>query len=212
MKTYNIEEKTYNLDDMTSFTKFFRMVLSKKYLEESREVYAYYEKKAGLFISQPKIAVSHPISFKLYCGYLVFEAIVVAEEEVQIFEVLYDPNGSEIKLMTKSAFIEEKEFLLDNKGFKDNGWKVPKSEIYISNNAVSFLYANKSNNLINHHLLDSGFLKQLEDIYQLTARKKYIVTPQTTVKEFYRDIIEALYPDMSEHYKTIFCKIFKGEN
>ena len=107
MKTYNIDEKTYNLDDMTSFTKFFRMVLSKKYGDESKEVYAYYEKKAGLFITQPKIAVSHPISFKLYCGYLVFEAIVVAEEEVQIFEVLYDPNGSEIKLMTKSAFIEE---------------------------------------------------------------------------------------------------------
>ena len=114
--------------------------------------------------------------------------------------------------MTKSAFIEEQEFILDNKGYKDNGWRVPKSEIHVSNNAINFLYANKNNNLINHHLLDSGFLKQLEELYQATIRKDYVTTPQTTVKEFYRDIMQSLYPDMSEHYKTIFCKIFKGES
>ncbi len=204
--------KTYNIDDLISFTKFFRMVLSKKYGEESKEIYTYYEKKASLFISHPKIAVTHPISFKLYCGFCAFEAIVVAEEEVQIFDVLYDPSGCDIKPFTKSAFIEEKEFLIDNKGQKDNGWRVPRSEIHISKNAISFLYANRNDSLINHHLLESGFLKQLEDIYQTTVRKAYVVTPQTTVKEFYRDIIEALYPDISEHYKTIFCKIFKGES
>ena len=108
--------KTYNIDDLISFAKFFRMVLSKKYGEESKEIYAYYEKKAGLFISHPKIAVTHPISFKLYCGFCAFEAIVVAEEEVQIFDVLYDPDECDIKPFTKSAFIEEKEFLIDNKG------------------------------------------------------------------------------------------------
>ncbi len=202
--------KVQNIDNMTSFSKFFRMVLSKLYAAESEEIYAYYEKKACLFIGQPKIAATHPISFKLYCGYCVFEAIIVAEEEVKIFDVLYDPNGSEIKPMTKRAFIEEQEFLFDNKGYKDNGWKVPRSEIYISNNAISFLYANKSNNLINHHLLDSKFLKQLENIYQETVRKGYVVMPQTTVIEFYKDIIEVLYPDMTEYYKSIFCNIFRG--
>lgn len=201
-----------SIENMISFTKFFRLVLSKKFGDESKEIYAYYEKKAGLFISHPKIAVTHPISFKLYCGFCVFEAIVVAEEEVQIFDVLYDPMGCDIKPITKNAFIEEKEFLIDSKGQKDNGWRVPRSEIYISQNAISFLYVNKSDSLINHYLLESGFLKQLEEIYQATIRKSYTVTPQTTAKEFYRDIMESLYPEMSDHYKTIFCKIFKGES
>ena len=69
--------KVQNIDNMTSFSKFFRMVLSKLYAAESEEIYAYYEKKACLFIGQPKIAATHPISFKLYSRSYLYPHILI---------------------------------------------------------------------------------------------------------------------------------------
>lgn len=47
-------QKPSSIDDMISFSKFFRMVLSKKYGEESKEIYAYYEKKQAYLSVTPK--------------------------------------------------------------------------------------------------------------------------------------------------------------
>ena len=162
--------------------------------------------------SYPKIAITHPIAYKLYCGITKLEAIIFTEDDVGLFDVLYTGDCYEIKKLSKNVYAEEKDFFYEFQGQKDNGWMLPKSELYISKNALDCLYANKGNTLINHHLLSSEFLKQVEEIYQAIIRKNYEITLHTTAKILYRDVIEPLYPEMSDNYKVIFCKIFKGES
>jgi hypothetical protein len=181
------------------------------YEERSGKVYAYYEKRNNPSLNYLKITSANPTAFDLYCGIVKFESIVLTEDTVVLFDVLYTGDCYEIKELPKNIFTEQKDYFYESQGLKDNGWMTPKSELHISKNAIGFLYASKNNNLINHHLLNSELLRQLEEIYQATVNKSYEVTPQTTVKTFYKDIIEPLYPDMSESLKIIFCKIFKGE-
>jgi hypothetical protein len=202
----------YSIDNLIRFSDFFKKILSSLYGEESKEIYAYYEKRMNTPFSYPKIAITHPIAYKLYCGITKLESIIFTEEDVVLFDVLYAGDCYEIKKLSKSVYAEEKDYFYEFKGQKDNGWMTPKSELYISKNALNCLYANKSDTLINHHLLSSEFLKQIEEIYQAIIRKNYEITPHTTVKIFYRDIIKPLYPEMSENYRIIFCKIFKGES
>lgn len=202
----------YTIDDLIRFTDYFKKILSSLYEEEAKEVYAYYEKRMHTSFSYPKIAFAHTVAFKLYCGIVKFESIIFTEDTVMIFDVLYAGDSWEIKKLSKNIFAEQKDHFYESQGQRDNGWMTPKSELYISKNAIDFLFHNKKNSLINHHLLNSGFLKQVEEIYQAINRKNYKITPQTTVKALYRDIIEPLYPDMIEANKIIFCRIFKGES
>jgi hypothetical protein len=210
-KEWQIMDK-YNIDDLIRFSDFFKKILTSLYGEESKQIYAYYEKRMNTAFSYPKIAITHPIAFKLYCGITKLESIIFTEENVKLFDVLYTGDCYEIKKLQKYVYAEEKEFFYETKGQRDNGWMSPKSELYISRNALDCLYANKSDTLINHNLLSSEFLKQIEEIYQAMIRKHYKITPHTTAKILYRDIIEPLYPEMSDNYKVIFCKIFKGES
>jgi len=202
----------YTVDDLIRFSDYFKKILSSLYQEESKAIYAYYEKRMDTSFSYPKIGIAHPVAFKLYCGITKFESVIFTEDEVMLFDVLYTGDCYEIKKISKNVYAEQKDFFYESQGQRDNGWMTPKSELYISKNAVNFLYVNKNNSLINHHLLSSEFLRQVEEIYQVMIRKNYEVNSQTTVKIFYKDIIEPLYPDMSDNHKIIFCKIFKGEN
>lgn len=202
----------YDIDSLIKFSDFFKKILASLYGEESRQIYAYYEKRMSTPFCYPKIAITHPIAFKLYCGITKLEAIIFTEENVKLFDVLYTGDCYEIKTLSKNVYAEEKEYFYESQGQRDNGWVTPKSELYISRNALDFLYANKSDTLINHHLLSSDFLRQAEEIYQAMVRKNYKMTPHTTVKIFFRDIIEPLYPDMSEKSRGVFCSVFKGES
>lgn len=199
------------VNDLIRFSEYFKRVLTSLYGEEAREIYAYYEKRTHTPFSYPKIATTHPFAFKLYCGISKFESIVFTESTVMLFNVLYTGDHYEVKTLSKNVFVEQKDFLYESQGLIDNGWMMPKSELYISGNAIEPLYINKKDTLINHHLLSNDFLKQIEEIYQAITRKGYQVTPQTTVKSLYRDIIEPLYPNMGEKHQIMFCKIFKGE-
>ena len=102
----------------------------------------------------PKIAFAHPVAFKLYCGIVKFESIIFTENAVTLFDVLYAGDSWEIKKLSKNIFAEQKDFFYESQGQRDNGWMTPKSELYVSKNAVDFLFHNKKNNLINHHLLN----------------------------------------------------------
>lgn len=199
------------VDDLIRFSEYFKRILSSLYGEETREIYAYYEKRHHTSFNCPKIAIAHPVTYKLYCGIIKFESIIFTEESVALFDVLYTGDHYEIKTLSKNIFVEQKDFFYETLGLKDNGWVTPKSELYISKNAIDFLYTCKKDALINHHLLSNDLLRQLEEVYQAIVRKGYQVTPQTTVKTFCKDIIDPLYPDMSDAHKTLFCKIFKGE-
>lgn len=200
----------YTVDDLIRFSDYFKKILSSLYREESKAIYAYYEKRMDTSFSYPKMATAHPTAFKLYCGIIKFESIIFIEDDVILFDVLYTGDSYEIKKLSKHVYAEEKDYFYESQGLRDNGWMVPKSELYVSKNAVDFLCKNRNDTLINHHLLSSEFLRQTEEIYQAITRKNYEMTPQTTVKIFYRDIIKPLYPQMSENYRIVFCKAFKG--
>lgn len=83
------------------------------------------------------------------------------------------------------------------------------SELWFSRNVLDFLYTENSRSIIDHNRVGSIFAKQFENIWQRIEEKNYKVV---ALKDFIKDIVDELYPEMSIHDKNAVWKFYKKGN
>jgi hypothetical protein len=66
--------------------------------------------------------------------------------------------------------------------------------------------------IINHNFYKGNeYFKVLENIHKEIMKRDYHMFPEVTSKEFYKDIVRHVYPQMEIDYVKKVLKDFKGE-
>jgi len=203
-------EKT-DISKTIPYSNFFQMVLVKKVGEKSDAMYAYYESSGSeLFcdLGRPRIGA---YSFEIYREFGFFDYILM-QDQVTLYIFSFTRNDYEERILSKNEYIQQKYFIFNKRGIIENGKGKRNSVVNISRNAADFLYAGQSENLLDHSLYKGNeYFRVLEDIHQEMLKRGYRISPAITSKEFFRDIVQHVYPHMDMDYARKVLKDFKGE-
>jgi len=193
------------------YSNFFQMVLLRKVGEKSDAMYAYYENSGSeLFcdLGRPRIGA---YSLEIYREFGFFDYILM-QDQVMLYIFSFIGNDYEQRVLSKNEYIQQKYFIFNKRGIIENGKGKRNSIVNISSHAKDFLYADQSENLLNHSLYKGNeYFKVLEDIHQEMVKRGYRISPVTTSKEFFRDIVQHVYPHMDIDYARKVLKDFRGE-
>jgi len=203
-------EKT-DINKTIAYSNFFQMVLMRGVGEKSDAMYAHYENDGvELFcdLGRPRIGA---FSFEIYREFCFFDYILM-QDQVMLYIFSFIKNDYEERILSKNEYIQQKYFIFNKRGIIENGKGKRNSVVKISENAKDFLYTNQSDNLLNHNLYKGNeYFKALEDIHKEIMKRGYEVSPAVTSKEFFRDIVQHVYPQMEIDHVKKFLKDFKGE-
>ena len=200
-----------DINQTIAYSNLFEMVLAKGAGEKSDVMYAHYENDGSeLFcdLGRPRIGA---FSFEIYREFSFFDYILM-QDRVIIYIFSFTKNDYTVRVLSKDEYIQQKHFIFNKRGAIENGKGKRNSLIRISNNSTDFLYTDQSDNLINHNFYKGNErFKVLEDIHKEIVKRGYHITPELTSKEFYRDIVRHVYPQMELDYVKKVLKDFKGE-
>lgn len=192
------------------FTDCLRAILHESYGEAEAETYAYYQKHcAFMFKVEADIVEFCPHYFKLHSAVRLFECVCYTHEEVELFEIVDRKSGDEVALLSRAQFFERRQDFYENEGRRVNSKKGPMSILYSSENILDYLSEDMGVSLFSRGFIPNEFAWQMDTIYREMKKRNYLFFEDTTVKEFYRDIIEPLYPQMSTHDQNFYWKFFK---
>ena len=97
----------------------------------------------------------------------------------------------------------------ENEGRRNNFGNVPMSVLYVSENILDYLYKQMKGSLFEGGFTPNEFTSQLAVVYHAIKKKDYRFTEETTVKEFFKDIVEPLYPQMTNHDQNYVWRFFR---
>ena len=83
------------------------------------------------------------------------------------------------------------------------------SILYVSETILDYIYKDIKGSLFTKSFSPNEFTSQLDVIYREIKKKNYYFSDSTTVKEFFRDVIEPIYPKLSLNDQNVFWKFFK---
>lgn len=199
--------------DKLTFTDVLRFILYHFFGPLESEVYAYYEKYCPmLFKVEAHLVESNPYYFKLQGAIRCFEFLYLIYEEIVLFDIIPLQSGDQVKVLSRVDFFEHRPEFYENEGRRRNSSNLPMSILYVSSNILEYLYRGMDGSFFPRGFLANDFAEQIERIYLRLKTLNYLFTEETTVKVFFRDILEPLYPEMSLNDQNFFWRLFKPKD
>ncbi|RZI46658.1 hypothetical protein [Candidatus Finniella inopinata] len=191
------------------FTDCFRKVLYDLYGEEESKIYWFFQKKRHYILD----VGADEVGYDLYYYYiqeaiLRFERLCLAhKDDIHLYEIIFKQSGDEVIQLTWPQFFGKRMEFYRNDGQRFNAEYKPMSVLCVSANFISCL-SNKRVSLFAEDFTLNDFALKFDVMYKDMKRRNYRLTPDITVKEFYRDIIKPLYPTLSLNEQNLLWKFF----
>ncbi len=193
------------------FTECLRTLLFQSYGNAEAETYAFYQHHCSFMFKVKADVVNHnPHYYRLHEVILKFESIYHNHPDIDFFEIVHKKSGDEVRVLSRSHFREWSQEIYENEGRR----RVHNSKeliglAYVSENFLDSLEGETGPTLFHKTYRPNPFASQFVNLYQSMKRKNYHLSAETTVKEFYRDIIRDLYPQASVHDQKFFRRFFE---
>jgi hypothetical protein len=202
--------KDLNAVGKLNFTKCLRTILYEYCGEAESETYAYYQKHCSfIFKVEPDVVDFSAHYFKLHGAIRSFECLYQTHKDVDLFEIVPKRSGDEVTVLSRAQFFEKRKDFYENEGRRISSKEKPMSILYVSETILDYIYKDIKGSLFTKSFSPNEFTSQLDVIYREIKKKNYPFSDSTTVKEFFRDIIEPVYPKLSLNDQNVFWKFFK---
>ncbi len=194
------------------FTDCLRTLLYESFGEAESETYAYYQKHCSvIFKVEADFVEFNPHYFKVRLAIGKFEYLYHTHKDIDVFDIMPRKSGDKITLLSRSKFFKYSKDFYENEGRRCSSQKLPMSLLYVSDNFLGHLYDTFRSELFRRDFVVNDFTHQLERVYQHMKKQAYLFSEETTVKEFFRDMIEPLYPELSLNDQNVFWRFFKPQ-
>ena len=191
-------------------TDCIRIILFQSHGKVESEIYAFYQhNRSTLFRSKADRFNFSPHYYKLHSAILDFECLYHNHPDIDAFDIVHKKAGDEVTMLLRSQFAKWSVEFYENDGQRVNEISDPISVAYVSHNFLEYLDQDSEYSLFTKDFVRNSFAHQFDCIYLLMKRKNYHFSIDTTVKEFYRDIIRDLYPELSAHDQNLLWKFFR---
>ena len=202
----------FNISDMVDFPECFRTALYESHGDGESESYAYYQgNRILMFQAGAEKFNLDDDYFKVHAAISRLECAYFTNKDINCFEVIKKKSGDEITLLSRQRFYEVRNAFYENDGRRIGPKKEPMIQLYFSNNILVYLGVELGISLFNGKVILNEFAKQMDVIYKEMRKRNYHFSEETTVKEFYRDIIVHVYPEMSKHDQNYCWRFFKSQ-
>ena len=192
------------------FTDCLRTILCELFGEKESEIFAYYQKYCKIvFQVEANLVEFNPYYFKLHAAIRCFESLYLTHEDIDLFDIIPLKSGDKMVKLSRVGFFEKIRDFYEKEGRRVNDGNVPMSVLYVSSNILDYIFKDITGSLFAKGFAVNEFAEQLEVVYREIQKQNYEFTEETTVKEFFKDIIEPLYPQMSSHDQNFFWKFFR---
>ena len=202
--------KRPSTDGKIRFVDCLRTILCKFFGPIESEIFAYYQRYPKLIFNvEANLVEFNPYYFKLHSAIRCFESLYLAHEDIELFEIIALKSGDKVTKMSRVDFFAKIRGFYEAEGRQLNDGNVPMSDLYVSDNILEYIQTDVEGSLFNKEFVRNEFTSQLEIIYLEMKKQNYQLTQETTVKEFFRDIIEPVYPQLGTHDQNFFWKFFR---
>jgi len=194
------------------FTDCLRVILRQAHGEAESEIYAYYQRNCSFMLKADAREVHHnPYYYHVHSAIWAFESLCQAHKDISLFEVIFNQSGDEVTSLTWPHFFGKRQEFYENDGRRFSSRRKPMSVLCSSMNFMDYCLKVKKPSLFSNEFVMNPFATRMDCIYRRMVEEHYILTAETTVKEFCRDIVDSLYPTMSTHEKSFILKLLKDQ-
>ncbi len=195
-----------------AFADCLRRILFELYGEEEADTYAYYQKHCHFIFKVEADVVEHCTHyFRLQCVIRNFEYLCRVHQDIGLFEIVPKHVGDEVTVLTWIQFFERRHEFYEREGRRIKAKHEPMSLLYVGAIFLDYVSKDIRGSLYTKDYVPNGLASQVNGVYQEMIKQNYHFSTTTTVKEFYRDIIEPLYPNMSKHDQNYIWRFFKPQ-
>jgi len=194
------------------FTDCLRVILHQAHGEAESEIYAYYQRNCSFMLKADAREVNHnPHYYHVHSAIWRFESLCQSHKDISLFEVISNQSGDKVIPLTWSHFFGKRQGFYENDGRRFNSKRKPMSVLCSSVNFMDYCIKGKKLSMFANGFVLNPFAIKMDCIYRRMVQENYILTEETTVKEFCRDIVDFLYPAMSTHEKGFILKLLKDK-
>lgn len=200
----------FNANGKIKFTDCLRTILYQSHGKTESETYAFYQHHCSfMFRAKANLFNFNPHYYKLHSAILNFECIYHNHLDIDVFDIVHKKAGDEVTTLSRDQFLNWSRECYEHDGQWVNALSEPIGTAYVSLNFLEYLDDDSQYSLFNKSFVPNPFANRFALIHQLMKRKGYNFSAETTVKEFYRDIIKDLYPELSAHDRNLLWKFFR---
>lgn len=194
------------------FPDCLRTILYESHGAAEAETYAYYQKNCrSMFKAAADLFSFDPDYFKAHAAISLLERTCFTHEDIDIFEIVNKKSGDEVTLLSRAHFFDIRNDFYENDGRRINPKKGPMSLLCFGDTILERLATDMGVSLFNKRFALNDFARQIETVYREMKKRNYRLSEQRTVKEFYRDIIIHVYPQMSNHDQNFCWRILRSQ-
>ena len=199
--------------NMIHFNSIFRKTLYEVCGKGEPKAYAYYEKHRDFVLIVEADGVHFALEYyQLQCAIKHFEHLCRAHKEIELFEVVHKHSGDEVTVLSWEQFFKCRHEFYQHEGKRYKTPEEPMSMLYVGAVFLKYLYKHIRGSLFPEGFPRNKLSRTIEILHQTMWEQDYHLSKNTTVKEFFRDIIEPIYPDMTLHDQNTVWRFLRPED